>query len=179
MKFLKDNWWFVALVIIALVLFGFMMNSDKSNNPPREVIQVMFDINDPFSEIKVRKYLNDLNVRYVDVAIAQMKLESATGTSKIFREGNNLFGMKHPRVRPTTSLGVKNNHAYYSHWRQSCVDYALFQAYVMDLDNSISEDAWLDYIGRVYAEDTEYTKKLLKIKNDARSNHHAGNIPAG
>lgn len=155
----------IASVVIAICVITFTLNninnSDKKNSEP--VVQVVYDINDPISEEKVRIYLKQLHVRYVDVAIAQMKLESASMTSKVFREGNNLFGMKLAEKRPTTALGVRNNHAYYSHWRQSCIDYALFQAYCMDLDNISSEETWIKFIGRIYAEDLSYHNKIVKM----------------
>lgn len=37
---------------------------------------------------------------YADFVIAQAKHESANFTSKVYRENNNPFGMKVPRVRP-------------------------------------------------------------------------------
>lgn len=130
----------------------------------------IYDLNDPFTEAKVRRYLVQLNVKYPDVALAQMKLESANGTSKVFREGNNLFGMKKAERRPTTAMGEKNNHAYYSHWRQSCIDYALWQAFVANPENISSERAWLYYIGRIYAVDDAYHQKLLVVRRNLKVN---------
>ena len=71
----------------------------------------------------------------------------------------------------TTSLGTKNNHAYYSHWRQSIIDYALWQAYVMNVDNMSDEDSWIDYINRSYSEiPGEYKRRLLAIKTNIENN---------
>lgn len=125
--------------------------------------EIIYDINDPWSEVKVREYLIQLHVKYPEVAIAQMKLESANGTSKVFREGNNLFGSKVAIRRPTTALGEKNNHAYYSHWRMSCVDYAIWQAFVSNTENMDSQENWLQFVGRMYAEDESYLSKIKHI----------------
>lgn len=127
--------------------------------------EIIYDIADPFTEQKVRDYLKELHVRYPEVAIAQMKLESTSGTSNIFRQNNNLFGMKNPEKRPTTSLGIKNDHAYYSHWRLSVVDYALYQAFVSNAENISTEEEWINYVGHMYAEDSNYKKKLISIRN--------------
>ena len=35
--------------------------------------------------------------------------------------------MKEAKVRATTNLGTDLGHAVYGHWRESVVDYALFQ----------------------------------------------------
>ena len=77
-----------------------------SNRAQKTYTQIMFDISDPYTEDKVKQYLKDLRVKYPEVALAQMKLESANGTSSMFRENNNLFGMKLPKKRPTTALGA-------------------------------------------------------------------------
>lgn len=163
-----DGQWAIGLIIGVLIgalgivfLIYFIARNPVVKNETK--IQVMYDLNDPYTEVKVRSYLAELNVKYPNVALAQMKLESANGTSKVFREGNNLFGMKNPVRRPTTSLGERDNHAYYSHWRQSCIDYALYQAFVSNAENLASESEWLDFVGRVYAQDDSYKKKLVVI----------------
>lgn len=134
--------------------------------------QIVYDITDPFTEEKALDYLIQLHIKYPYVALAQLKLESANGTSDIFKNGNNLFGLKVPRYRATTALGTRNNHAYYSHWRQSILDYAFFCTYSMNQENSSSQDEWVKYLGRNYAQDNSYEKKLIfilskiSIKND-------------
>lgn len=158
------------IIMFGCVGLGALAVLEIKSNLPDKQVEIVYDINDPFSEQKVRDYLKQLHVKYPDVAIAQMKLESASGTSKIFREGNNLFGMKLAQRRPTTALGERNNHAYYSHWRSSCIDYALWQSYVSNAENLESESEWLNYVGQVYAEDNSYRKKLIVIKDSFKSN---------
>lgn len=155
--------WLVIFAIFGFVIATISIKSSKS--PSVERIQVVYDINDPFSEQKVLDYLKELHVKYPNIAIAQMKLESANGTSLVFREGNNLFGMKMAEKRPTTALGTRNNHAYYNHWRQSVIDYALWQSFVSNPENISSEEEWLNYVGRMYAEDNSYRKKLVIIRD--------------
>lgn len=140
-----------------------------SSRAQKTYTQIMFDISDPFTEDKVRVYLKEMNVKYPEVALAQMKLESANGTSKMFRENNNLFGMKLPKVRPTTALGEKNNHSYYSHWRQSVIDYAMWQSFVMDPENIASEGDWVEYLDKMYSEDGSYGRKIMTIRKSIQS----------
>jgi len=157
-------------IVIAFISIGFMyyLMQKVPIKVTETKTQVVYDLNDSYSEQKVMDYLLQLNVKYPKVALAQMKLESANGTSKIFKEGNNLFGMKVPVRRPTTALGEKDNHAYYSHWRQAVIDYALFQAFVSNTENMNSESDWLDYISHTYASDTSYRNKLVHIKNNLK-----------
>ena len=170
----------VVVIITAIFYTGikFQQKAVLNTKEIRTEVQLIHDINDPFSEEKVREYLKKLRVKYVDVAVAQMKLESANGTSKIFREGNNLFGMREPGRRPTTALGTRNNHAYYSHWRQSVIDYALFQAYVGNITNLATEEDWLDYIGKVYAEATAYKQTLKSIMQKSKKNDNKNKQPS-
>ena len=41
----------------------------------------------------------------IPLIVAQSKHESANYTSNVFKANNNAFGMKQPKVRPTTSIG--------------------------------------------------------------------------
>lgn len=64
--------------------------------------------------------------------LAQSKLETANFTSKVFRENNNMFGMKLPRIRPTTATGAGllspegNNYANYTSTAESLQDLFLW-----------------------------------------------------
>lgn len=155
---------FIVLLASVKELIAFNAEKNRENSLVRT--EIIYDATDPYTEEKAAAYLKQLKVRYVSVALAQLKLESANATSKIFKEGNNLFGMKSAEKRPTTALGTKNNHAYYAHWRQSVLDYALWQAYVMNADNISDEKSWVNYINRSYSEiPGEYKRRLLAIKN--------------
>ena len=157
--------WLILYFFAGMLIPGFLFWLFTTNpiQKTETQIQLVYDISDPYSEQKVKDYLLQLHVKFPQVALAQMKLESANGTSKIFKENNNLFGMRNAVRRPTTSLGDKNNHAFYAHWRQSILDYALFQSFVSNTENMDSEESWIQYIGRNYAEDTSYINKLRKI----------------
>lgn len=155
----------IGLISLLALIMGLVGLSVKQKAPAQDKVTIVYDISDPYSESKLIDYLKDLNVKYPLIALSQMKLESANGTSPIFKKNNNLFGMKMPGTRPTTALGIANNHAKYAHWRQSVIDYAMWQAYVMNTENVSSEDAWLEYINRFYSEiPGEYKRRILEIK---------------
>ena len=90
-----------------------------SNRAQKTYTQIMFDISDPFTQDKVQQYLKYLNVKYPEVALAQMKLESANGTSSMFRENNNLFGMKKAVHRTTLGQGNANDYVYFKSIEES------------------------------------------------------------
>ena len=68
------------------------------------------------------------DVKFPEVVFAQALLESGNFTSNVFKEENNLFGMKYPRRRKTTSLEEGDTgYANYVHWTHSVYDYKLWQ----------------------------------------------------
>lgn len=116
---------------------------------------------DTFSVENLTKMLKDLNVRFPHIVMAQAMIESGHFQSNIFRSNHNLFGMKQARARCTTAKGTELNHAFYDNWKESVYDYAFFQSrYLNDLR---TEDAYLSYLDRNYAEAPEYDKAILRV----------------
>ena len=118
---------------------------------------------DKFTEDKFKQYLLDLNVKFPHIVFAQAKLESGSFQSNIFRENNNLFGMKQAKSRVTTNVGTDNGHAKYENWRQSVLDYAFYQAsFLYDLK---TEEEYYEYLDRNYAEVHDYANRVKTIAN--------------
>lgn len=113
-----------------------------------------------FSEQKMISYAKRIGIKYIDVMVAQARLESGNYTSKVFREGRNLFGMKLPERRETTAVGEHRNHAKYTSWVSSVDDYKIWQSNV--LAKVQSKKQYLAYIGKNYAEDPKYLKLIQK-----------------
>lgn len=115
-----------------------------------------YDVNDDMALLLMR----EMEVQHPHIVLAQMKLESGHYQSKLAKENNNYFGMKHPRQRLTMSMGEKNGYAHFRSWAHSILDYALWQKrYAYDLD----EQEYLQKIGSVYAEDEEYIRKVKSL----------------
>jgi len=114
-----------------------------------------------FSEEKLREYIIGLNVKFPHIVFAQAKLESGYFKSTIFRENNNLFGMKIATRRPTTNKGENRGHAAFDSWKESVVDYAFYQArYLGDIR---TEAEYIQYLKANYAEDPGYVDKVIKL----------------
>jgi uncharacterized FlgJ-related protein len=105
----------------------------------------------PFSTANMLKTMNKVGILFPDVVLAQARLETGNFTSKVFRENNNLFGMKLPRVRNTTAIGEQNSHATYANWLQSVVK------------KHRTKRAYLRYLSKNYAEDKKYIHKLKQM----------------
>ena len=81
----------------------------------------------PFSKENLEKEINKQGIKYPDIVMAQAKIESGHFTSAIFKENNNLFGMKLPAQRKTTAIGKNRGHAKYETWQDSVKDYKIWQ----------------------------------------------------
>ena len=126
-----------------------------------QVIIVNQRINNDFSKEALAEELKRLNVKYPHIVMAQAMIESGHFQSNIFRSNHNLFGMKEARQRVTTARGTNLNHAYYENWKESVIDYAMFQAaYLKDLK---TEAAYLLYLDANYAEAQRYDSAVKKM----------------
>jgi uncharacterized FlgJ-related protein len=86
--------------------------------------------------------------------IAHAKVESGNFTNNLVRKHNNLFGMKHPSVRPTTSIGARAR-------AEGRVGYAEFKSAV---DSILDYLLWLEYHKelKVYKTTDQYVTMLKK-----------------
>lgn len=125
-------------------------------------VPVYFIYEEPFSEEALIEEIKRLNFRHPEIVLAQARLETGYFSSTIFKENNNLFGMKRAYSRPTTAEGTNNGHASYSHWKESLIDYALYSAAF--LRHSKEEDV-LEHLGNYYAQDIYYEQKVRNIKD--------------
>ena len=119
---------------------------------------VIIQEHNQFSEDRLIDKLKELNVKFPYIALAQAKLETGNFTSKVFREGNNLFGMREAKQRITTAKGTENNHAYYYSWGESVLDYSFYQCRY--LSNINTEEQYFQYLSQSYAENPNYVSIL-------------------
>jgi flagellum-specific peptidoglycan hydrolase FlgJ len=119
---------------------------------------------DPFKVQELKDYLVELNVKFPDIVYAQARLESNGFKSRIFLENNNMFGMKQSTRRSSTNKGEQYGHAYYDTWRESVLDYALWQCKYLSQITTRAE--YLEYLKNNYAQDPNYYNKLIKIINN-------------
>jgi uncharacterized FlgJ-related protein len=118
--------------------------------------------NEKFSEQNLRKEIKKLNLKFENVLIQQYKLETGNGTSQVFKENNNIFGMKNAYFRPSTAIGNNLGHALYENWKYSVADMAMFQAQV--LRNVHTEDEYYQFLDQFYSETKDYSTRLKSIK---------------
>ena len=155
-------------IVIAIVFAGaefFQFGYHQGRNlltalSDEEKLIIVQEFNE-FGEDKLIAKLKELNVKFPYIVLAQSKLETGNFTSKIFRENNNLFGMREAKQRITTAQGTENNHAYYHTWQESILDYAFYQCRY--LSNIGTEEQYFNYLKQSYAEDPSYVNRLQTI----------------
>ena len=148
---------------IFLLLFGFIgATSEKEDNyiiTAEDILLV--NSQNEFSEDKFISMLDEINLPYPHITLAQAKLETGNFTSKIFTENHNSFGQKEAKVRINLAKGTQYGHAYYNNWEESILDYAFW--YSTYASKCKSEEEFYQLLDKVYAEDELYSKKLKNI----------------
>lgn len=160
----------LGAVVGALLIFGFTQNPSNNvvNLSQEEKLIVIREYNE-FSEVKLIAKIAELNFRFPHIILAQAKLESGHFKSTIFLENNNMFGMKEAKLRSNLAKGTNRNHAYYTTWQESVIDYALYYStYLHDIK---TEGEYFEYLKQNYAEDKTYVQRLKQIikKQDLKS----------
>ena len=152
--------WLKIWTAMSVIVFLFGIS-----RPPRtEVIEKLTPIEqyivineaNKFTEERFIEEIKRLNFNFPHIVYAQSFVETGRWTSRIYRENNNLFGMKEAQVRAHLAVGTRYKHAYYNNWKESLYDYALYYSeYLSDIR---TEEDYLEYINQRYAEHPEYDK---------------------
>jgi uncharacterized FlgJ-related protein len=153
----------LSAIIVGILVFnlGFNLGKDKLTSLTNEEKLIIVQEFNAFSEDKLIDKLKELNVKFPYIVLAQSKLETGNYTSKIFKENNNLFGMREAKQRITTAVGTEHNHAYYHTWHESVLDYAFYQCRYLAGINT--EEQYFNYLRQSYAEDPSYVNRLITI----------------
>jgi len=150
------------IITFSICLSSFTLHKlDNTKYLSQETKAIIIKEHNEFSREKLKELLVSLNIKYPHIVMAQAEIETGGFTSRIFRENNNLFGMKVARCRPTTNLGEQNGHANYKNWTESVFDYAFYSA--TNLKDIYTEKDYLEYLRQNYAEDPNYVAKIKAI----------------
>ncbi len=117
-------------------------------------------ISDDFSEEALLAYMKKLKIKYPETVLSQSRLETGNFQSDIFKENHNLFGMKVAETRPTSAIGVNRGHAQYRNWKESVIDYALLQSYIIAKLPSVNNQEYRTYIQKFYSTTKDYLQRI-------------------
>jgi len=175
----------VASALMMFVsIFLFTNNNLHSSSGNYEGASVMIPELEYHAPLNLENLAEEIlknDIQFPDVVYAQIRIESGNLKSSLLEKTNNMLGMRFPFQRSTTAIGLYlpakdtivygtqdelrkygrlNNYAVYEKWEDAVADYKLWQAYCFNNQNS-----YLDFLGRVYAEDPHYVKKIKQMTN--------------
>ena len=102
----------------------------------------------PFTPENLQKEIQKQNIVHPDVAMAQAKWESGHFQSPVFKENNNMFGMKLAHQRDTTAVGENRNHPKYRNWQDAVKDYKLWQS--SNGMDKLPKDKYINKLSTIY-----------------------------
>jgi hypothetical protein len=148
----------VTAVNIGKSLYDLTQKKEKSTKPQKDIL--------PFTPQNLQSEIQKQGIVYPDVALAQATLESGHFSSPIFKENNNLFGMKLPQIRKTTAIGKNRGHAKYNNWQDSVMDYKLWQD--SNGMSKLPKDRYIRKLSDIYCSPPDcvkgsYGKNILKM----------------
>lgn len=155
---------FKKLLLFSLIIFILPIegNNFLSEREEQEEEVDFFSLSfDEKRKMVIDEIVNS-GMQHPEIVLAQAMLESGNFNSYIFRSNNNMFGMRMPYKRKTYAIDSFKGYAVYEDWKMSIQDYALYQKAILR-GKTISEDAYLNFIGRRYAESPEYVAVLKKM----------------
>ena len=153
------------ILITALITSIFSYTAKQEVSIPEEQKLIVLKEVNKFSEERLVDEIAGLNFRFPHIVLAQAKLESNNFRSYLFRENNNMFGMKLASSRLTIANGEEHGYASYESWSESLMDYALY--YSSYLRNVKTEREYYQFLSKFYAEDVAYVSKIQNlIKNE-------------
>lgn len=112
----------------------------------------------------ITTYINECNdIKFKNVVISQLKIESNHGKSLKAKKYNNYFGITYSPKSPYQVKNVKG-YAVYNRWEDCVLDYIRIQNKILNKYNCLS---YKDYINSLikykYATDVNYKNLLTKM----------------
>ena len=155
MSFNGLNEYLLSLIGLVIVFLGF--RTLKKLSPRQTIARVL-------AKSKYKAYTCWIT--------QQSAHETGYWKSKIFNDFNNGFGMGVPRIRESLRIGnylASNgeNFSTYKNFEDSVKDYLLYAEYFNMPTNFNNPQQFVDFLeSKGYAEDPNYSKKLLKLIKD-------------
>lgn len=153
---------FIMIILIIMTIIINKMFKEARNSPNPLQVETVEIIDTLKFKDSVLNFIFELRLEHPYIVYSQAIIESGNFTSNVWRENNNMFGMKMPERRATLAIGINKGHSVYKSWKECIVDYALFQSSYL---RGLSEEEYFVKVGNSYAEDGSYEKKVREAKN--------------
>lgn len=157
----------IIILVLSITINKILKPPDIGNKMEIELIDysslpILSDTN-VFCRDSVYSYMVRIGMRYPDVVYRQALLECGF-SSDLFKNANNLFGMRMPGVRKTTAIGKYKGYAKFSSWKESINDYKLYQdAY---LSKAKTKEEYYRLLDKNYGATGNYSRTLKKMSDE-------------
>lgn len=170
----------INVLIAFLVCSIYGQNERIIDNQQEQLFRtdyIRYEMNktDEINDSILLAYINELNMMFPEIVLAQAKEETGHYTSAAFKNNKNLFGMMVAKQRATTGMtadkinkidnGVfdreNSRYAHYTNWRKSVIDYALWQ--MRYCGKMKTEEEYYACLKEKYAENTKYVGNVKRI----------------
>lgn len=109
----------------------------------------------------VKRNIRELNIKYPELTLRMILLESGYLTSNLAVNYNNLLGMKVPKQRFTIAVGeTDSGYAVYKSYRECLIDFKVWQT---RYTKGMTKQQYIKYLNKVYAPNQNYFQKLQGI----------------
>lgn len=142
------------LISMLFVIISYLTKPPTFPEIPEPIVQIKT------FEDSVAYYIHRLEFEHPHIVFAQAKLESGNFNSLLFRQNNNMFGMRFPKSRETVAIREVKGFSYYESWQHSVIDLRIY--YSLYLDGK-TEDQVYSFLRKRYAESPSYISALQKI----------------
>jgi uncharacterized FlgJ-related protein len=152
---------YIGMIVLSFlavfILSSFIWKEVVVINAEKEVI---LKTSNSFSKDNLFLEVDKYSFKYPDIVKAQALVESGHFKAPVFKQNNNMFGMREAMIRITTAKGSNLNHAYYNNWRDCVADRALYEAQYL---SKLTKEEYFSYLDQVYAEGKGYSKLLKQV----------------
>lgn len=111
-------------------------------------LKKMSTINNIYKDVFLKLLAAGFTESQSKILVAQAAHETANFTSDIFRNNNNLFGMKFPHVRDTLAIAERRGHAVYKDIDESIKDFAIYYKNFAYLSTYSTVNAYIEAIAQ-------------------------------
>jgi hypothetical protein len=150
----------LTISIVVFIVLGFhVMKTDET------LKQYNISVDSTLTENNVYNILLLYNIKYPEVVMSQIMIESNYLKSKLTKRNNNILGMTVPVKRKTTAINKSGLYAKYTSWIDCVYDYKLYQDYIFSKNNIQTRKQYIAFLHRNYANTPNYKTILTKLSN--------------
>lgn len=164
-----------VIMCLSLFLCVVLCNSYTNSIAVENTKQATTSVDSQLTEQNIYLALLFNNVRYPEVVLSQIMIETGYLKSRLCKINNNLLGMMVPSKRETTAINQKG-FAKYTTWIDCILDYKLYQDYIFSRNNIQTKKQYIAFLHRSYAKSANYKKRLTELSKDYEGKNYSYNL---